>query len=48
MYTEQSEARTFFDESAEKKLNCVTGNTLFQSKMPVNISKLEIRILKQS
>ena len=25
-----SEARKFYDISAEKQINCVTGNTLFQ------------------
>ena len=30
----------------EEQITCVTGNTLFQSKMSVNVFKLEIYILK--
>ena len=30
-YAEQSEAKKFYDMSGEKYINCVTGNTLFQS-----------------
>ena len=45
-YAELSEARNFFDISAEILINCVTGNTLFQSKMSVNAFKVEIKILK--
>ena len=30
-YAERSEAKKFYDMSGEKQINCVTGNTLFQS-----------------
>ena len=42
MYGEQSNARRFYDISAKKYINCVTGNTLFQSKVSVNVFKEEI------
>ena len=37
-----SEARKFFRHSAEKYINYVTGNTLFQSKMSLNILTVHV------
>ena len=45
-YAKWREARQFYDTRAEKQINCVTGNTFFQSKMSLNAFKLEIYILK--
>ena len=46
-YAERSKARKFYDMSGEKQINCVTGNTLFQSNVSVNVFKVEIYIYKQ-
>ena len=43
-YAEWSEARKFYDMGGEKYINCVTGNTLFQSNVSVNDFKVEIYI----
>ena len=43
-YAERSEARKFYDMGGEKQINCVTGNTLFQSNVSVNVFKVEIYI----
>ena len=44
MYAEQSKARKFYVTGGEKQINCVTGNTLFQSNVSVNVFKVEIYI----
>ena len=36
-----SKAGKFYDISTEKQINCVTGNTLFQSKVSVNAFKVK-------
>ena len=46
-YSELGEARKFYDIRTEKQINCVTGNTLFQSRISVNVFKVKIYILKQ-
>ena len=43
-YAEQSKTGKFYDMGSEKYINCVTGNTLFQSKVSVNVFKVEIYI----
>ena len=45
-YAKKSETRKFYDMSAEKEINCVTGSTLFQSNVSVNAFKMEVYILK--
>ena len=46
-YAEQSMARKFYEMSGDKLLNYVTGSTLFQSNVSVNVFKVQIYILKQ-
>ena len=43
-YGDWSEARKFYDMGGEKWINCVTGNTLFESNVSVNVFKVEIYI----
>ena len=43
-YAERTEARKFYDMDGEKWINCVNGNTLFQSNVSVNDFKVEIYI----
>ena len=43
-YAEENEARIFYAITAEKQINCVTGNTLFWSKISVNFFKVEIYV----
>ena len=43
VHAQQSERKTFFGISPK---NYVTGNTLFQSKVSVNVLQVEIYILK--
>ena len=43
-YAEQSMARKLYDMGGEKLTNFVTGNTLFQSNISVNIFKVKICI----
>ena len=45
-YTKWKEARKFYEIRAEEQINCVIGSILFQSKMSVDVFKLEIYILK--
>ena len=45
-YAEQSEARSFYEMSGEKQFNFVTGSTLFQSNVSINVFKVNIYILK--
>ena len=45
-YTKWREARKLYDIRAKEQINCVTGNTLFQSIMSVNVFELEIYIVK--
>ena len=41
-YAKPSEARKFYDMGDEKKINCVTGSTLFQSDVSVKSSKWKL------
>ena len=41
-YTKWREAKKFYDIKAEEHINCVTGNTLFHSKMLVNVFNIYI------
>ena len=44
---QSDKARIFYDISFEKQINCMTGNTLFQFKISVNVVKVEIYILNR-
>ena len=46
-YAEQSQARKFYEMSGDKSLKYVTGSTLFQSNISVNVFKVQIYILKK-
>ena len=43
-YAKWSETRKFHDMSGEKFINCVIGNTLFQSNVSVNLFKVQLYI----
>ena len=42
-YAKQIEAGKCYDINTEKYINCVTGDTMFQYKVSVNLFKVEIK-----